>query len=484
MLAMYLLHQAPFLQPLSFSPASINISFCFSDDWMQRLFFYEFQYPTSHFKETTLPKLRTSLFLTLQLFFPSAGNLVFPLPPQMPYVLYTEGDSVAFVAYESSADFNHLVGDHSRYNQDFHALVPKSPPAIASSRSNGCMQRPTMAVLVTMFPNVGLIICSASGDSSDVESQTTPAVMRQSSGENEPTQAVSANQQMHVAHEQDQMLNNGQQVVTDQHMSVVQDQQIHETQEQDDHIHFTNDDESGDIETDEADAVANEADAVDLVVDQPVNSEIRYSALSHLSNSAHSTEMCDGADSHMQHEARSTEIGVDVDSHIQHESGVGFSHVAADGRTLAHFMKSWTSLHRCQGDLTCLDNHLPSFNRDSINDPLRLTPGLFTMHHRIFQEGSSSSSSSSSTSNVFVNNIRVTCKINRPQVELLKDWVNKKCMEVNQSDPMRISTFVVTCAYMWVCLIKLQQAKTHQHPSSDDSNMLSYFHSEQIAGNT
>ncbi|KAK8602113.1 hypothetical protein V6N13_058233 [Hibiscus sabdariffa] len=284
---------------------------CFSDDWMQRLFFYEFQYPTSHFKETALPKLRASLSLTLQLFFPFAGKLVFPPPPQMPYVLYTEGDSVAFVAYESSADFNHLVGDHSRSNQDFHALVPKSPPAIASSRSNGCMQRPTMAVQVTMFPNVGISI------------------------------------------------------------------------------------------------------------------------------------------------------------------GVGFSHVAADGRTLAHFMKSWASLHRCQGDLTCLDNYLPSFNRDSINDPLRLAPGLFTMHGRIFQEASSSSSSSSSssTSNVSVNNIRVTCKINRPQVELLKDWVNKKCMEVKPSEPMRISTFVVTCAYMWVCLIKLQQAETHQHP-----NLLSYFH--------
>ncbi|KAE8726235.1 hypothetical protein F3Y22_tig00007179pilonHSYRG00028 [Hibiscus syriacus] len=110
--------------------------------------------------ETILPELKSSLSLTLQLFFPFAGYLVLPPPPQMPSILYTEGDYVALVVYDSTADFNHLVADHARHCREFQALVPNSPPAIATSRSNGCkhMQRPTMAVQVTIFPNVGISI--------------------------------------------------------------------------------------------------------------------------------------------------------------------------------------------------------------------------------------------------------------------------------------------------------------------------------------
>ncbi|KAK8598409.1 hypothetical protein V6N13_094380 [Hibiscus sabdariffa] len=286
--------------PLAFSD---RMFLGFPGSWMQYLFFYDFRYPTSHFMETTLPKLKTSLSLALQHFFPFAGNLVFPPLPEMPYILYTEGDSVSFVVYESSADFIHLIGDHARHAQDFQPLFPTSPPAVENT-STGCMQKPNMAIQVTVFPNVGVSV------------------------------------------------------------------------------------------------------------------------------------------------------------------GVGFSHVLGDGRTDSHFMKSWASIHRSQGDLTCLDNCLSSFDRGSVNDPLGPVSGLFMKNERVFQ-------GTSSSSKVFFNNVRVTCKIKRYQVELLKDWVKKRCMEVNGSEPIWMSTFVVTCAYTWVCLIKLQH---HQNPSLDDFNALSYFH--------
>ncbi|KAK8602112.1 hypothetical protein V6N13_058234 [Hibiscus sabdariffa] len=290
--------------PLSFFD---KIFLAESPVWMQNLFFYEFRHPTPHFMIITLPKLKTSLSLTLQHFFPFAGNLIFPPSPQTPYILYTEGDSVLFTVDESTADFSLLAGDHARHYQEFQALVPKCSPAIAR-RSSGSKQRPIMAIQVTIFPDAGISI------------------------------------------------------------------------------------------------------------------------------------------------------------------GVGFSHVAADGRTFVHFMKSWASLHRCQGDLTCLDNNLPSFNREVINDPLGPASGLLTMTGgEISLEGSSSSSST------FINNIRITCEIKRSEVQLLKDWVEKNCMEAKVSEPIRMSTFVVTCAYLWVCLIKLQQTGTHQHPSPGDSNSHTYF---------
>ncbi|MBA0567895.1 hypothetical protein Golob_005429 [Gossypium lobatum] len=175
----------------------------------QRLFFYEFPHPTSYFMQTTLPSLKTSLSLTLQRFFPFAGNLVFPAPPQIPYILYTQGDSVSFFVNESTADFSHLAGDHARHFQEFQLILPKLLPAIACKTSSGCIQKmPLMAIQVTLFPNQGISI------------------------------------------------------------------------------------------------------------------------------------------------------------------GVGFCHVAGDGRTLAHFMKSWASIQQSQGDLTCLNNPLPDFSsRDLIEDP-------------------------------------------------------------------------------------------------------------------
>ncbi|TYH65571.1 hypothetical protein ES332_D06G064800v1 [Gossypium tomentosum] len=234
----------------------------------QRLFFYEFPHPTSYFMQTTLPSLKTSLSLTLQRFFPFAG-------------------------------------DHARHFQEFQLILPKLLPAIACKTSSDCIQKmPFMAIQVTLFPNQGISI------------------------------------------------------------------------------------------------------------------------------------------------------------------GVSFCHVAGDGRTLAHFLKSWASIQQSQGDLTCLNNPLPDFSsRDLIEDPLGLAC-LFMKRKWSFED----------LSNNPIKKLRITCTIKRSQVELLKDLVTKGCVEDNGSEPVSISTFVVTCAYMWVCLTKLQETTVSQQISSaDDSDELSYF---------
>ncbi|KAE8664336.1 hypothetical protein F3Y22_tig00112800pilonHSYRG00033 [Hibiscus syriacus] len=89
---------------------------------------------------------------------PFAGNFVFPPPPRIPYIVFTEGDSVSFVVKESSADFDHLVGDHARDHGRFLPLVPRKPPAVESMSVDGCKLEPAMAVQVTAFPNAGFSI--------------------------------------------------------------------------------------------------------------------------------------------------------------------------------------------------------------------------------------------------------------------------------------------------------------------------------------
>ncbi|XVE84473.1 hypothetical protein DITRI_Ditri17bG0016300 [Diplodiscus trichospermus] len=142
-------------------PAIFSLPLTFFDiHWlgsspMQRLFFYDFPYPSLYFMQTALPNLKRSLSLILQHFFPLAGNLVLPPPPQIPYIYFKDGDSVPFIAKESMADFTHLIGDHGRHVREFQALLPKLQPATMCS--NG-MQKALMAIQVTVFPKAGISI--------------------------------------------------------------------------------------------------------------------------------------------------------------------------------------------------------------------------------------------------------------------------------------------------------------------------------------
>ncbi|KAK8572810.1 hypothetical protein V6N12_028852 [Hibiscus sabdariffa] len=124
---------------------------------MQRLFFYEFPHPTSHFMQKILPNLKSSLSLTLQHFFPFSGNLRLL---QRPYIFFTDGNSIPFIVTESDADFNHLISNHRRHGRELQALLPKLPPPsnVVSDGTSVCKQLPLMAIQITIFSNAGFSI--------------------------------------------------------------------------------------------------------------------------------------------------------------------------------------------------------------------------------------------------------------------------------------------------------------------------------------
>ncbi|GMI74130.1 hypothetical protein like AT1G03940 [Hibiscus trionum] len=136
----------------------------------QRLYFYEFPHPTSHFMQNALPRLKTSLSLTLERFFPFAGNLRLPPPPQMPYIFFSDGDSIPFVVTESDADFNHLTSNHARHAQELQTLAPNLPPSTTefSDGTDARKQLPLMAIRITVFPNagfsIGIAFCHVAAD--------------------------------------------------------------------------------------------------------------------------------------------------------------------------------------------------------------------------------------------------------------------------------------------------------------------------------
>ncbi|XVE49832.1 hypothetical protein DITRI_Ditri01bG0113700 [Diplodiscus trichospermus] len=151
--------------------------------------------------------------------------------------------------------------------------------------------------------------------------------------------------------------------------------------------------------------------------------------------------------------------------------GSTYCHVVGDGKSFMNFMRSWASVCRSGGDSTCLENSLPLINRDVIKDPRGLELGFLKLY---WQWMSSSSESSSPNHDVAADKVRATFVLDRAHAERLKHLVTAQCRNGVDSEQLHVSTFVVTCAMIWVCLIKSKESAANKL-SHDDDDELNYF---------
>ena len=148
------------LSPALVGDQSLPLTF-FDIPWLHfplihHLFFYEFPYPNnSIFLDTIFPRLKHSLSLALDHYYPFAGNLIFPPNFGKPEIRYANGDTISLVFAESNKDFNHITGNHQRNVAEFRSLVPELPPVSVSS---GSVVAPLLAIQVTLFPKSGICI--------------------------------------------------------------------------------------------------------------------------------------------------------------------------------------------------------------------------------------------------------------------------------------------------------------------------------------
>ncbi|KAI7725132.1 hypothetical protein M8C21_007960 [Ambrosia artemisiifolia] len=123
---------------------------------IHNLFFYELSITQTHFIENIIPNLKHSLPITLQYFFPFAGNLiVFPSCTQKPEIRYVEGDSVVVTFAESNLNFNELIANHPRDCELFYHLIPQLGEP---DKTSDFTKIPVFSVQVTFFPNCGISI--------------------------------------------------------------------------------------------------------------------------------------------------------------------------------------------------------------------------------------------------------------------------------------------------------------------------------------
>nr|XP_043633028.1 malonyl-coenzyme A:anthocyanin 3-O-glucoside-6''-O-malonyltransferase-like [Erigeron canadensis] len=148
--------------PATVGERSLQLTF-FDLTWLQffpinQLFFFDFPSSRTHFIETIVPNLKHSLSITLQHFFPFAGNLItFPNQnkSKKPEIRYVEGDSVSVTFAESSHDYHDLSGNHPRPCNKFYELVP---PLGHATKVSDFVSIPLFSVQVTLFPKSGISI--------------------------------------------------------------------------------------------------------------------------------------------------------------------------------------------------------------------------------------------------------------------------------------------------------------------------------------
>lgn len=122
---------------------------------VERVLFYHLSYTASHFMNSALPNLKSSLSLALRHFFPLAGNIrrCGGDPEGNLYEIhYAEGDGVVLTVAESDDDFDQLSGSHAR---ELHRILPLLPQLRHRGAGEGFT---AMALQVTVFPNRGVAI--------------------------------------------------------------------------------------------------------------------------------------------------------------------------------------------------------------------------------------------------------------------------------------------------------------------------------------
>lgn len=122
---------------------------------IHNLFFYKFSIDETEFIETIVPSLKHSLSITLQHFYPFAGNLILFPDNKKPEIRYVEGDFVTVTFAKSSLDFKELIGNHLRDCDQFYDLIPLLGESVKTSEYR---KIPLFSVQVTLFPQNGISI--------------------------------------------------------------------------------------------------------------------------------------------------------------------------------------------------------------------------------------------------------------------------------------------------------------------------------------
>ncbi|XP_077214525.1 malonyl-coenzyme A:anthocyanin 3-O-glucoside-6''-O-malonyltransferase-like [Tasmannia lanceolata] len=143
--------------------------------------------------------------------------------------------------------------------------------------------------------------------------------------------------------------------------------------------------------------------------------------------------------------------------------GISIHHGATDGRSLTHFMKSWASICRAEGDLSVITSP-PFVDRTMVASLDQIKRKFFIEMEKVNVNNSDvvkKTKDADMVKDTFVlgradlERHKATFVLGRADLERLRQWVLAR---VDPSwKPSHYSSFVITCAYVWICLVKVRK---------------------------
>ncbi|OMO98901.1 Transferase [Corchorus olitorius] len=151
--------------------------------------------------------------------------------------------------------------------------------------------------------------------------------------------------------------------------------------------------------------------------------------------------------------------------------GSTYNHIVGDGKSFMHFMSCWAaSLNNSNsGDLTCLEHSPPSISRDVIKVSADMELRFLQSYWNWVSLFDKNSGPSHGTDTV-EDKVRATFVLGRAHAERLKQLVSKDV----ESGQLHISTFVVACAFFWVCFIKSKESATKDSSHDHDDEVYAF----------
>lgn len=146
----------------------------------------------------------------------------------------------------------------------------------------------------------------------------------------------------------------------------------------------------------------------------------------------------------------SIQVTVFADSGVS--VGLTVHHAAGDGSSVMHFMRLWASICRLGPESSSNSLPRPLYDRTLVKDPNGLK--------RIFSDQLSVAKREQLTVGAKAQRghmVRATFVMSRADIEELRQRVNTARGEKR---PLHLSSFVLTCAHVWVCLAKAQRNET------------------------
>ncbi|KAK9913118.1 hypothetical protein M0R45_036943 [Rubus argutus] len=133
-------------------------------------------------------------------------------------------------------------------------------------------------------------------------------------------------------------------------------------------------------------------------------------------------------------------------------------------------MKTWASFSRDSFFPT--KSILPSYDRTAIVDPSALE-GIFLKEW--WKRISCQPTIKGTTILESTSMVRATFLVDSTHMERIKNWIVALCNKENESLPVHLSAYVLTCAFVWICLIKSQEKYFNYKCCGQDPNYFGFI---------